>query len=131
MLKNLFKRFSNVCETNEGHSDSELKSHYYRANKDTIFRSLEEILKNRPGYAVVDSSKERGEIACDLKKPVPSFLIATIVTVRPFETAVDFHLSTERPAIMGNYASLKREIISLYRELDKLNTFIGSGRNSE
>ncbi|RHW40708.1 hypothetical protein D1B31_10985 [Neobacillus notoginsengisoli] len=131
MLKNLFRRFSNVCETSEKHSDRDLSTHYYRANKETLFTSLEEILKSRPAFTVADSSKERGEIACEIGKPFPCFLIATIVTVRPFETAVDFHLSTERPAIMGNYSTLKREILKLYKELDKSHTYIGSGKNSE
>lgn len=131
MLKNLMKRFSNVCETSEGNPDGGLRTHYYRTGKDPLFTSLEGILSKRHGCRIVESSKERGEIACELSAPFPCFLIATIVNVRPFETAVDFHLSTERPAILGNYKKLRGIALDLYKALDKSNTYIGSRKNSE
>ncbi|WP_156324589.1 cytosolic protein [Bacillus sp. FJAT-27245] len=131
MLKNLVRRFSNVCETSEGNPDGGLRTHYYRAGKDSLFTSLEGILGKRPGCRIVEASKERGEIACELSEPLPCFLIATIVNVRPLETAVDFHLSTERPAILGNYGKLRGIALDLYRTLDKAHAYIGSGKNSD
>jgi len=127
----LFTRFRNSCETNEGHGDADLRTHYYRANKDTLFVTVEGIIKKRKGTVITDSSKERGEIAADITNPFASFLIATIVTVRPFETAVDFHLSTERFSPLGNYPALKKVILELYQELDKAHTYIGAGKNAE
>ncbi|RDU36231.1 hypothetical protein DRW41_14490 [Neobacillus piezotolerans] len=131
MFKNLVQRFSNVCETSEGNSDGGLRTRYYRTGKDPLFTSLEGVLSKRPGFRIVDSSKERGEIACELSEPIPSFLIITIVNVRPFETAVDFHLSTERPAILGNYKKLRGIALDLYKVLDKTHAYIGSGKNNE
>ncbi|WP_059171368.1 hypothetical protein [Bacillus sp. FJAT-27445] len=131
MLKNFIQRFSNVCGTSERHPDSGLRTHYYRAGKDQLFSTLEGILKNLQGCRIVDSSKERGEIACELSEPFPCFLIATAVNVRPFETAIDFHLSTERPAILGNYKKLRKVPLDLYQILDKSHAYIGSGKNSE
>ncbi|WP_409270880.1 cytosolic protein [Neobacillus sp. SCS-31] len=131
MLKNVMQRFSNVCATSEGNPDGGLRTHYYRSGKDPLFTSLEGILGKQPGCRIVESSKERGEIACELSEPLPCFLIATIVNVRPFETAVDFHLSTERPAIMANYGKLRGIALDLYKALDKAHTYIGSGKNSE
>ncbi|WP_077247566.1 hypothetical protein [Bacillus sp. FJAT-27225] len=127
----LLTRFRNSCETSEGHQDADLRTHYYRANKDALFLTIEGILKKRKGTVITDSSKERGEIAADLSEPFNSFLIATIVTVRPFETAVDFHLSTERFMLLGNYPALKKEILDFYKELDKAHTYTGAGKNAE
>jgi hypothetical protein len=51
--------------------------------------------------------------------------------VKPYQTAVDFYLSTERFSITGANPVLKKEILRLYDKLNQKHTFIGTGKTAE
>src|SRR4051812_33810262 len=127
---NLFLRFSKQIETSDKQKDEALKTHYYKASYNQLFQSVEQIFKEDADCRVITVSKERGEIAIEVSKPIPCFLIATVVQTRPLETAVDFNLSTERFSVTGTYPVLKKRINSYYNKLKQLHTFVGAGKNA-
>lgn len=130
-LKNLFTRFQKQCETAEGHLDQQLKTHYYKATYNQLFQSVENLLANDPNYKITSVSKEHGEIAVESVKDIKSFLIVTMISIKPLETAVDFNISTERFLLTGSYIPLKKQIVSLYERIGKVHSFIGTGKNAQ
>ncbi|MDQ0197035.1 hypothetical protein [Neobacillus ginsengisoli] len=126
---NLFLRFSKQIETSDSFSDEQLKTHYYKANFNQLFQTVEKLFHDDADCRITTVSKEHGEIAVEVTKPFSCFLIVTVVTERPLETAVDFKISTERFSVGGNYPALKKRIISYYERLNQLHTFIRTGKN--
>ncbi|WP_347862603.1 cytosolic protein [Salimicrobium sp. PL1-032A] len=116
MKQFIAKYFSNHTETNENHPEPGLKTRYYKANKDQVFRSVQNLF-DKPSE-IVDISKERGELSVNYKEGKKAFVVATIIMVRPYRTAVDFSVSTETglPVDFGNSRKLVR---SFYQRLDQ------------
>ncbi|MES1037116.1 cytosolic protein [Bacillus pumilus] len=114
-----FKRFmSNHTETSDEHPVSELKSHYYKSTNAQVFQALEAMLFRHASYQVTSVSAERGEISANITMPKKAFLVATVISIRPFETAVDFNVTTES-ALPTDFGYSEKTIFSLYDELDK------------
>ncbi|MBH0230115.1 cytosolic protein [Halobacillus yeomjeoni] len=107
--------FSNHSETNEHHKDEQLVTHYYKAKHDDLFRAVEELFPSPS--EVVATSKERGEITVKYKGKRRAFIVATVIMVRPYRTAVDFSVTTDSggPVDFGFSRNL---IIQFYRKLD-------------
>jgi hypothetical protein len=124
-LGNLFIRFKKQIETSDKIADDSLKTHYYKAKFNQLFDSVEKLFHEDADCTVTTVSKERGEIAVEVSKPIPCFLIVTIVSVRPIETAVDFNISSERFSLTGSYPTLKKRINSYYERINQLHTFVG------
>jgi hypothetical protein len=129
--KPFFSRYQKHCETKEDHYDDQLKTRYYKASFNQLFESAEEILRADQAVKVTSVSKDHGEIAAEVNAGFPAFLIMTIITVKPYQTAVDFYLSTERFSITGANPVLKKEILRLYDKLNQKHTFIGTGKTAE
>lgn len=119
---NLFGRFKSQLETSDENQDVSLKTHYYKGNFNKIFESVEKLFRDDADCQITTVSKEHGEIAVEMKKPFPCFLIVTIVSVKPLETAVDFNISTERFSILGNYPQLKNRVNAYYKRLNQIHT---------
>ncbi len=117
--KSIFQRFFKECETRDDHFDDDLKSHYYRTSLDKVFQAVEEVFAKSPEMEIVSKSKERGEMAIRMKKSPKAFIIATVIQVRPFETACDFKVSSDKFSLIGLYPTLKRLVLQFYAELDK------------
>ncbi|KIL43805.1 hypothetical protein [Jeotgalibacillus soli] len=117
-LRTMFKRFSSECETKDDHLDEELQTHYYKTSFDKVFDEVEQLFSSS-SYTISSASKEHGEIMVQKKGKPGIFIIATILTVRPFQTAVDFKMSTDHSVISGAYPILKKEIVSNYKGLDQ------------
>lgn len=127
MFKALTGRFQKFSGTSENNSDEQLRTRYYKANFNQVFQTVEELLRSEPSAKITSVSKEHGEISAELNKGIPVFLTVTIVTTKPFETAVDMHISTEKFSLAGVNPALKREMAHFYQKLDKAHTYIGSG----
>ncbi|WP_066063595.1 hypothetical protein [Neobacillus soli] len=123
-MANLFGRFKKQIETSDRHSEDSLKTHYYKASFNKLFDSVEKLFREDADCRITTVSKERGEIAVEVSKPIPCFLIVTIISAKPMETAVDFNISTERFALLGSYPSLKKRIISYYERINQLHTIV-------
>lgn len=115
----IFQRFQKTCETSDNHFDNELKSHYYKSSFDKVLHVVQEMFEKDPSMNISTISKERGEVAVSMSKHPKAFIVATVIQVRPFSTAVDFMISTEKFSIFGLYPTLKKLILQFYRELDK------------
>ncbi|MEV9502881.1 cytosolic protein [Bacillus safensis] len=119
ILRRKFKRFmSNHTETSDEHPVSELKSHYYKSTNAQVFQAVEAILSRNDSYQVTSVSAERGEISANIRLPKKAFLVATVISIRPFETAVDFNVTTET-ALPTDFGYSQKTVLSLYDELDK------------
>jgi hypothetical protein len=130
ILRNLFLRFNKQIETTDRYSDAKLQTHYYKGTFKQVFESVEKIFREDADCRVTTVSKEHGEIAVEVTKPIPCFLVATVVSVKPLETAVDFNISSERFLISGTYPVLKKRIVSYYDKLKQLHNFIRTGKNT-
>ncbi|MFG6148305.1 cytosolic protein [Halobacillus sp. B23F22_1] len=110
------KYFSNHSETSEDHRDASLQTRYYKAKRDEIFSAVEEMFPSPSEKVAV--SKERGELTIKYKGKRKAFVVATIIMVRPFQTAVDFSVTTDSggPIDFGFSRSL---IVDSYDKLDR------------
>ncbi|MBN9655329.1 cytosolic protein [Halobacillus sp. GSS1] len=113
--------FSNHSETSEEHKDSALVTHYYKAKHDDLFRAVEGLFSSPS--EIVASSKERGELTVKYKGNRRAFIVATVIMVRPFRTAVDFSVTTDSggPVDFGHSRNL---IVQLYKKLDSQFTTV-------
>ncbi|WP_079510004.1 hypothetical protein [Mesobacillus jeotgali] len=127
-LKSITGRFEKFSGTSENNRDEQLRTRYYKANFNQMFQSIEDLLKADPSARITSVSKEHGEISAELNGRLPSFLTVTVITTKPYETAVDLHISTEKFSLAGMNPALKQELIKIYEKLDKTHTFIGSGK---
>lgn len=125
MLGNLFIRFKKQLETSDKIADDSLKTHYYKAKFNQMFDSVEKLFHEDADCRVTTVSKDHGEIAVEISKPIPCFLIVTIVSVKPMETAVDFNISSEKFSLTGTYPALKNRINTYYKRLNQIHTFVG------
>lgn len=119
-ITDIFLRYKREIETSEKQRDESLVTHYYKGTANKIFEAVEQIISNDADCRITTISKERGEIAVEIHKPIPCFMIVTIVSTKPLETAVDFTISTEKVSLLGAYPALRKRIISFYDRIDKL-----------
>ncbi|NNV06070.1 MULTISPECIES: hypothetical protein [Geobacillus] len=120
---------TNHCETRENHEDVELRSHYYKAANRAVMAAVKELLASLPGAELLSVSEERGEICAQTKRGKKLFIVATVISVRPFETAVDFSVTTETRLLPFDFGRSRSVILELYRKLDARLPYIGSGLN--
>ncbi|MFJ5965212.1 MULTISPECIES: cytosolic protein [unclassified Bacillus (in: firmicutes)] len=109
---------SNHTETSDRHPVSELKSRYYKSTNKQVFEVVEAMLSRKDSFQVTSVSAERGEISAKIRTPKKAFIVATVISIRPFETAVDFNVTTET-ALPMDFGYSKKTVLSLYEELDK------------
>lgn len=111
----LTKYLGNHAETRDNHEDPSLQTHYYKTTKDKALAKLEEIYTKSQHYSVHSTSKEHGEISLYYKK---TFIIATVISVRPYNTAIDFSVTTES-VLPFDFGNSTRMINQLYQEINK------------
>ncbi|WP_409302104.1 hypothetical protein [Peribacillus sp. SCS-155] len=128
LFQTLFQRYSQQCETSEKHSDEQLLTRYYKATADQALSSLQEVFSNQRNYKIRSVSKEHGEMFIETLTSPKIFLVATCITVKPFETAVDFTASSDKKSIAGIYPALRKQISEAYGGLDQKLTTIGAGK---
>jgi hypothetical protein len=121
-ITDIFLRYKKEIETNDKQRDESLKTHYYKGTVNQIFEKVEKIISNDADCTITTISKEHGEIAFEINKPIPCFMVASIVSAKPLETAVDFTISTEKFSLIGVNPALRKRIISFYDRIDKLHT---------
>jgi hypothetical protein len=130
IFKDVFLRFSKQIETSDKQKDSSLNTHYYKATFNQLFQSIEELFKQDADCRITTVSKDHGEIAVEINKPIPCFLIVTVVSVKPMETAVDFNISSEKFSPIGLYPLLRKRLVSYYERINQLHTIVRIGKSS-
>ncbi|MCC5801300.1 cytosolic protein [Rossellomorea vietnamensis] len=116
-IRTLLKRFQSECETSDQHEDKELQSRYYKSMHQGAFNAVLGLFSSSE-YEVISQSKDRGEITVRKNGMPQLFIVATVITVRPLETAVDFKVSADKGKIFGTYTVLKAQINHYYHQLD-------------
>ncbi|EMT45546.1 hypothetical protein H919_09738 [Anoxybacillus flavithermus AK1] len=119
--------FTNHNETSERHPDEQLKSRYYKTTQTAALKAVKEMFEQMEGCRIVAISEERGEMSVSLTKGKKAFIVVTVISVRPFETAIDFSVTTETTWLPVDFGFSRQLIIRLYDELAKRLTYIGSG----
>ncbi|WP_010532424.1 hypothetical protein [Lentibacillus jeotgali] len=87
--------FSDHAETNDVHIDESLQTHYYKTTGEKGLNILENLFQNNSKYHINAVSKDRGEISATIVKGKKAFIVATVIMVRPYRTAIDFSVTTE------------------------------------
>ncbi|GAF21303.1 MULTISPECIES: hypothetical protein [Shouchella] len=129
-VRDTFNRvFSTRTETGEVHPSKELQTRYYKTSKDKAMKAVEDVLKKR-GFVIKRSEEERGEIVGQSTKGKKVLIVVSVITVKPFRTAVDFSCATET-ALPSDFGSSRKLTVSLYKELDDTLPYIGSALGSE
>ena len=111
----LRKFFGNRAETREDHVDKTLQTRYYKTTKDRALDSLENTFKNSQTFKLNSISKDHGEISLLKTKGRKAFIVVTVIMVKPFQTAVDFSVSSESilPFDFGYSTKLIQELYEL------------------
>ena len=118
--------FSSGQETSESHYDEALRSHYYKTTAKKAMETVQQTLGRMPGAKVTSVSEEHGEISLAIEKPKKALMIVTVISVRPYETAIDFNVSTDSK--LGTDFGFSKKLISeAYEKLNKDLPFIGTG----
>ncbi len=89
--------FNNHSETSDNHIDKSLKTRYYKASKNTVIQTVEDYFNSSPDFSIHARSDQHGEIGATSKRGKKVLVIATVVMVRPYHTALDFSVTTETP----------------------------------
>jgi hypothetical protein len=112
--------FSNDFETAEDHYLPELKTKYYRSRNEEAKAAVIKLVELEKGYvkAISDTHHEVFFQCSDYS------CIATIISTRPTETAIDLKITTNSPFPRGKGRKI---IIRLYEYLDKKLPYKGAG----
>jgi hypothetical protein len=119
----LRKYFGNRAETREDHVDATLKTRYYKTTKDRGLDTLENLFKNSQTYKLNSISKDHGEISLLKPKGRKAFIVVTVIMVKPFQTAIDFSVSSES-IIPFDFGYSTKLVQNLYELINKELTLI-------
>ncbi|MFZ3590733.1 cytosolic protein [Bacillus sp. DJP31] len=124
LFRSIQQFFSNHFETGEREENPMLRTHYYKATTSNALKIIQEQLANMPGFKITSVSSEHGEISVEVTSPKRAFIVVSVVSVRPLETAVDFSVTSESAFSFG----YSRVIIGkLYKVLNEKLVHIGKG----
>lgn len=119
----LKKYFGNRAETRDEHVDPTLHTRYYKTTKEKGLDTLENLFNNSQTYKMNSISKDHGEISLLKIKGKKAFIVATVIMVKPYRTAIDLSYNTES-LIPFDFGSSTREIQKLYELINKELTLI-------
>lgn len=113
------KIFSKHSETHEQHEIGELKTRYYKTTAKDALNTLIKIYQQTFQATIHAISEERGEIGGSINhEGKKAFVVASVVTVKPFQTAIDFTVTTET-VLPFDFGYSTKLVKSFYHILDK------------
>ncbi|KAA0549154.1 cytosolic protein [Bacillus sp. BGMRC 2118] len=113
VIRSVGQFFSNHCETGEKHEDPSLRTRYYKVTNSNAMKTVEELLSNEPGMKVTSVSKEHGELSVEMKSPQKAFIVVSIISVRPYETAIDFSVTYEGLLSLGYTKGIVKKLYNM------------------
>lgn len=119
----LQKYFGKHVETRDKHSEPTLQTRYYKTTKDKGLETLENLFKHSQKYKLNSISKEHGEISILITKGRKAFIIVTVIMVKPYETAIDFSVSSET-LLPFDFGYSSKVVQDLYALINKELTLI-------
>ncbi|MBS2771980.1 cytosolic protein [Anoxybacteroides rupiense] len=120
---------TNHCETRENHEDEQLQSRYYKTTAASAIKAVKELIASSHEYELLSVSEERGEFSVATRRGRKAFIVITVISVRPFETAIDFSVTTDTKILPFDFGWSRRIVIDLYQKIDQRLPYIGSGIN--
>ncbi len=115
IFSKLSKAFDQRIETSDNHSESLLRTHYYKTSKNPLFKVCFELAEGHPALKVMNHSEERGEITAELTDKKGGLIVITVIPVQPFHTAVDLTISFDK----GFQLAYGKKLVSeIYEQLD-------------
>lgn len=129
-ITDMLNRFKNQVDTSDKQRDGQLRTHYYHGSIRQIFQSVEEIIRNDADCRIKTISRVQGKIIGEIRNPNLCCLMAKVSAAKPSVTAVDFSISSEKPALLGSYLELKERLISFYERLNMQHPLIEVNKNS-
>lgn len=110
--------FSNHAETSDNHIDASLKTRYYKASKNAVIQEVEAYFNANPDFSIHARSEQHGEIGATSKRGKKVLIIATVIMVRPYHTALDFSVTTETP-IHIDFGNSDKIIKRIYQHVNE------------
>jgi hypothetical protein len=107
-----------LCETQELHKDSELRTRYYRSSYTKVKTEITQFC-NLSGMDIVNVDDTHGELFIQTKK---FHIIVSIIQISPLETAVDMKVQTYG---MWGMNLPKKTVLAVYKYLNEALTFKG------
>ncbi|MFC3883196.1 cytosolic protein [Bacillus songklensis] len=129
LLQSLKQAFSNHCETADHHDNDQLRTHYYKATTANAFTAIKKLVEELDGFELLSASEEHGEISVNIKKGKKAFMVISVVSLRPFETAVDFSVTTETVFIPFDFGYSKELVKKMYELLDQKLVLMKTGQS--
>jgi hypothetical protein len=114
---------SNHSETRDDSKEEILKSHYYKTSQKKAMEAVKQVIGQMDGFEITSSSDDRGEMSVKGKK---SFIVITVIGVRPYETSIDFSVTTESILPM-DFGYSSKLITKFYEKLDSTLPYIRTG----
>ncbi|MCF7926929.1 MAG: hypothetical protein K9L74_05090 [Candidatus Izimaplasma sp.] len=111
--------FKNTAETKEVHKDTDLRSHYYKANYKQIKQHIINYCEEND-YTVRNIDDDHKEIYVQSRR---FHIMVSILGLRPFETAVDFKIQMYT---IAGFNRPKKHILTFYEYLDQHLQFKGT-----
>ncbi|MBM6617505.1 cytosolic protein [Bacillus suaedaesalsae] len=115
-IRSIGQFFSNHCETGEKHEDPSLRTRYYKVTNSNAIKMIDELLSSEPGIKVTSVSKEHGELSVEMTSPKKAFIVVSIISVRPYETAVDFSVTYEGLLSLGYTKVIVKKLYNMINE---------------
>lgn len=115
-IRTIGQFFSNHCETGEKHEDPSLRTRYYKVTNGNAIKAIEELFSNEPGFKVTSVSKEHGELSVEASSPKKAFIVVSIISVRPYETAIDFSVTYEGLLSLGYTKAIVLKLYNMINE---------------
>jgi hypothetical protein len=119
LLQSVKQILSNHCETADDHDNYQLRTHYYKTTAANAFSIIKKLVEELDGFELLSASEEHGEISVNVKKGKKAFMVVSVVSLRPFETAVDFSVTTETVFIPVDFGYSKELVKKMYELLDQ------------
>ncbi|GIO21714.1 cytosolic protein [Oceanobacillus sp. J11TS1] len=110
--------FNNHAETSDNHIDQTLKTRYYKASKNAVLKEVEAYFNANPDFSIHAISEQHGEIGAKSIRGKKVLIIATVIMVRPYHTALDFSVTTETP-IQIDFGYSNKIIKRIYQHVNE------------
>ncbi|HET6871797.1 MAG TPA: hypothetical protein VFH42_02300 [Sporolactobacillaceae bacterium] len=106
----LSRLFETHVESRDNHSDPNLKTRYFKSTKNNVMDEVRKWIEQTKGLELLDVSDDRGELAAKVNGKKKGLLVLTVITVRPFRTAIDLSFTVDKGLNSGFGQSLYNSV---------------------
>ncbi|HSU79380.1 MAG TPA: DUF1499 domain-containing protein [Candidatus Angelobacter sp.] len=106
----LNRLFETHVESRDNHPDPKLKTRYFKTSKSNVMDEVRAWIESSKGFELLDVSEERGELAAKVNGRKKGLLVLTVITVRPFRTAIDLSFTVDKGLNRGYGQSIYQSV---------------------